>query len=82
MAGQGAHPPPITCSVSPVFLFFKRGEGAEEHPDPLSLPWERKTARGNCGLISGGKGPPVTARIKAEATKAGVRGANKIGAAA
>jgi len=56
-----------------------RGEGAEERPVPLSLPRERKKARGKPGLISGGKGPPVTARIKAEATKTGVRGTNKNG---
>jgi len=46
-----------------------RGEGAEERPVPLSLPRERKTARGSCGRIYGGKGPPSTARIKAEDTR-------------
>jgi hypothetical protein len=79
VAGRGVHPLPIICSALLAYLFFKRGEGAVERPGPLSLPWERKTARGTCGLIYGGKGPPSTARIKAEATKAGVRGANKMG---
>ena len=69
----------ITCFAQAVCQFFKRGKGAVERPGPLSRPRERKRAKVTSRLIYGGKGPPSTARIKAEATKAGVRGANKMG---